>query len=213
MLNSSSARDDGDSPTSIHVRRAVGGDIESLSWIIERFSPVLLAQARFRLGSDLRSFCDPEDLVADVWGVTLRRLGDLRMEATSSTGTLVRYLGTVLLRRVRDVARLVAIRQLRAADGTASQAERVSQVDAQTTTIVTRAIRNERAVAVLEAIEALEPLDRQVVVLRGIENTPLDEVAAIMHATPGAIATRYHRALRRLRAQLPDTVVAELIED
>jgi RNA polymerase sigma-70 factor, ECF subfamily len=204
---------DSDSPTSIHVRRAVAGDLESLGWVVERFSPVLLAQARFRLGPALRRFCDPEDLVSDAWAVALRRLGDLEMAADSSTGTLVRYLGTVVLRRVRDLARLAAVRRSAIDDPQASKTTSPSQVDAMTTSIVTRAIRGERSALILKAIEALEPLDRQVVVLRGIEGAAVAEVAAIMNTTAGAVATRYHRALRRLREQLPDTVVAELTED
>jgi RNA polymerase sigma-70 factor (ECF subfamily) len=199
--------------TSIHVRRAIEGDLESLTWIIERFSPVLLSQARFRLGPALRRFCDPEDLVADVWGVALRRLGDLRLAADSSTGTLIRYLGTVLLRRVRDIAHLAVVRRSSPAAPGDAQRESVSQIDAATTSVVSRAIRGERAELILSAIDALDPLDRQVIVLRGFEGASLDEAAAIMEATPGAVSTRYHRALKRLREKLPDTVLAELTED
>ena len=36
--------------TTLHVRQAVAGDLDSQSWIIERFTPLLLAQARYRSG-------------------------------------------------------------------------------------------------------------------------------------------------------------------
>lgn len=210
-MDSPHARDSG-STTSINVRRAVSGDLESLTWIIERFSPILLSQARFRLGPALKRFCDPEDLVAEVWGVALRRLREIRAAADSSTGTLIRYLGTVLQRRVRDIARLAAVRRMSAAESFDSSRAPISQLDAATTSIVTRAIRDERTKMIVGAIEELEPLDRQVIVLRGFEGTSLAEAAAIMKTTPDAVASRYYRALKRLKEKLPDSVIAELAE-
>ena len=34
--------------TSVHLRRAIDGDETSLDWIVERLTPLLLAQARYR---------------------------------------------------------------------------------------------------------------------------------------------------------------------
>src|SRR5688572_14174181 len=79
-----------DSPTSIHVHRAISGDLDSLAWLIRRFSPVLLSQAQYRLGAALRRFYDPEDVVADVWSVVLRRVNDLRANTEAGTPTLIR---------------------------------------------------------------------------------------------------------------------------
>ena len=63
--------------TSLHVRRAADGDSESLGWVVARLSPLLLAQADYRLGPVLRSLYDPEDLVNDTWIVALPRLPEL----------------------------------------------------------------------------------------------------------------------------------------
>lgn len=49
--------------TTPHVRRAIGGDHASMGWLVERFSPLLLLQAEYRLGRTLRGRFDPEDLV------------------------------------------------------------------------------------------------------------------------------------------------------
>ncbi|HYC78073.1 MAG TPA: sigma-70 family RNA polymerase sigma factor [Planctomycetota bacterium] len=200
------------STTSLRIRRAITGDAASVAWIVDRFSPALLAQARFRLGPTLRRYYEPEDFVADVWAVALRRLGDLRAAAESSTGVLVRYLGTVLLRRIRDVARLAAVRRAAPADGRSDGAE-LSQLDATTTSIVSRAVRDERSALLVRAIEELSPPDRQVVILRGIEGVSVAETATLMNATPSAVAVRYHRALKKLKDGFPDSVLAELAED
>jgi RNA polymerase sigma factor (sigma-70 family) len=200
-------------PTSIQVRKAIDGDLDSLAWLVDRFSPVLLAQARHRLGQALRRFCDPEDVVADLWVVVVRRIADLRAASESGTGTLLRYLGTVLVRRVRDLARLMAVRHSAGEQGAAPKETPVSQIEAATTGIVSSAIRHERSRALGEAIAALDATDREVVMLRGIEGASLEEAAAILRMTPGAVAVRYHRALQRLRDRLPGTVLADFADD
>ena len=63
--------------TSLHLRQAVGGCADSLAWLVRRLSPLLIVQAEYRLGPDLRRVYDPEDLVDEVWVVALPRLGEL----------------------------------------------------------------------------------------------------------------------------------------
>jgi RNA polymerase sigma-70 factor (ECF subfamily) len=200
-------------PTSIQVRRAIDGDLESLAWLVDRFSPVLLAQARYRIGPALRRWCDPEDVVSDVWIVAIRRITELRAASESGTGTLIRYLGTVLAHRVRDLARLAAVRQAGGGAAGARHETPVSQIEDATTGIVSSVIRRERTRALGDAIDALDADDREVIMLRGIEGTSLEEAATIMRTTPGAVAVRYHRALKRLRGALPGTALADFADD
>ena len=63
--------DNGDQLTTFHVRRAREGDAPSLEWVVNRFAPVLLANARYRLGKGLSKIYDPEAIVNDVWAVAL----------------------------------------------------------------------------------------------------------------------------------------------
>jgi RNA polymerase sigma-70 factor (ECF subfamily) len=201
------------SPTSVHVHRAVAGDLGSLAWLVERFSPVLLAQARHRIGPALRRWCDPEDVVSDVWIVAVRRITDLRAASDRGAAALVQYLGTVLVRRVRDLARLAAARQAAGEAGDPARETPVSKLEAATTGIVSSAVRHERSRALSDAIDALDPDDRQVVMLRGIEGASLEEAGAVMNITPGAVAVRYHRALKRLRDAVPGSVLADFADD
>jgi RNA polymerase sigma-70 factor (ECF subfamily) len=77
---------------------------------------------------------------------------------------------------------------------------------------VSLAIRAEAHSAVQEALGRLDPDDREVIVLRGIEQSPFDEVAAVIGTTPDAARKRYGRALQRLRALVPGSVYDELPE-
>lgn len=75
---------------------------------------------------------------------------------------------------------------------------------------VSQAIKAETKSAVWEALDRLSPTDREVVLLRGIEQSPLRAVAASVQSTPEAVRKRYHRALAQLRSFVPRSVFAEL---
>ena len=113
------ASDPADSPlstheaTTLHVRRAVHGDRESLGWVISRFTPLLKAQAAYRLGAQTARHIDVEDLVAEAWLVALRRLSDLVQKDGRHTPRLLAFLSTTILNLVNH--RLD--RQIRREDG------------------------------------------------------------------------------------------------
>ncbi len=54
-----------------------------------------------------------------------------------------------------------------------------------------------------EALGSLTPTDRAVLVLRYLEDLPVDEVAAIVGLSPGAVKNRSMRALARMRERSP----------
>ena len=64
------------------------------------------------------------------------------------------------------------------------------------------AIRAEQVLRVQEALNALDPLDREVVALRHFEQLSRAETAQVLGITEEAGAKRYIRALKRLKAIL-----------
>jgi RNA polymerase sigma-70 factor (ECF subfamily) len=72
----------------------------------------------------------------------------------------------------------------------------------------TRAVaRAETRLRLQEALNAMEPLDREVVVLRHFEDMSNAEIAQVLSISPSASSKRYIRAIRRLKAvldELPD---------
>lgn len=199
-------RESGDEPaaTTMHVRRAMGGDRDSLDWIVERLTPLLVAQAEYRLGPALRREVDPEDLVNEAWLVALPRLAELAHHERV-TPVLLKFLTTTMVYRVNHLLRRRAV----AAPADAAT-EALGQLPAHTSGAITRAVRGERAQWIRQQIEALDASDREVIVLRGIEQHPSQVVAVMLAITPAAVDQRYSRAIRRLRTSLPGTVVAEL---
>lgn len=201
--------------TTFHVRRAVGGDRTSLEWLVERLSPLLVAQVSYRLGPALRSTYDPEDLVQDAWLVLLPRLSDLVARGDRLTPVLLQFMSRTLRHTVRNLMRKHA-RGARASaprESGATTHEPLGSAPDQASGVVTRACRRELQSMVMACIEELDPLDREVLIVRGIEQLPNQSAAALLGLGPTAIAMRYRRALDRLRRALPHSVFAELVDE
>ena len=67
-------------------------------------------------------------------------------------------------------------------------------------------LRAERKASVEKALDSMEPIDREVLVLRHFEELTNAETAATLGISPTAANNRYVRALKRLRkglAQMP----------
>lgn len=189
-----------DDLTTEHVRRAVRGESASLDWLIERLGPLLVAQARYRLGS-LAVQLDPEDVVHDAWLVALPRLPDLIARGGRLTPVLLRFLGTAITNRARNLLRTRARHP---------EVETPADPAAMQSGVVTRALRNERATAVQDAIAGLEEKDREVLLLRGVEQVTAKVAAMVVGVSEEAVQKRYERALAKLRAQLPGSVFDEV---
>jgi DNA-directed RNA polymerase specialized sigma24 family protein len=155
--------------TTLHVRRAAAGDGESTAWLVERFAPLLLAQARLRLPPELRRHVEPEDLVQDAWAVALPRLRELPPRDGRLTPVVLRFLCTTILYRVNNLLQRRLDRSLRAADDEGDAGPPLSRLVASESLALERVLRGEACRYVLAAIDALDETDRRIVVLRGID--------------------------------------------
>ena len=196
--------------TTLHARRAGEGDPSSLDWLVARFSPLLRAQASYRLGARLGRIYEPEDIVDDAWLVALPRIEEILARPGRRTPVLLRFLGTTVRNRIMTLARrhLGGDALARAAELPSSSG--VEGISAEASGVVTRAIRRELHDAVTKCLLELDPDDRAVILLRGVEQLSAKAASLLLGASPEAVAMRYHRALVRLRARLPGTVFDEL---
>lgn len=196
-----------------YLRRAAGGDAASLGWLVERLDPCLHAAARHQLGGELAGVCEPQDLVHEVWLITLGRLAELGSADGASTRRLLAFMCGCLRNRVNNLIRK-HVRAARA--GTVPGAERGAPRDflerfpAEVTGVTTAARLSELRARLEAALDELEPADREVILLRAFEQRPNREVALLLGLAPGTVAVRLHRALARLRERLGDSVLDEL---
>jgi RNA polymerase sigma factor (sigma-70 family) len=200
--------------TTLHVRRACGGEEQSLAWVVERFTPLLRAQATVRLHGVADGLCDADDLVQEVWAVALPRLEDLNPRDERLSPVLIRFLATTLLNKVNNLM----MRRLRRGEGLASPLVHDSRTPTlerfpdSVTGALERAARDEAVEELHAALERLGERDREILVLRGIEQLEAGEVARRLGLKPSAVSMRYRRALDRLAEMLPGSIFEELAE-
>jgi RNA polymerase sigma factor (sigma-70 family) len=200
----------GSGTTSFHVRRACALEPSSIAWLFARFSPLLQVQAAYRLRGPLRRLYDPEDLVNEVWIITLPRLEDLRERDGHLGPVLLRFLGTTLLNRANQlIARELG--RPRVVEGDKSVGTpALERVPDSLATASTLAEQDEAMRSMRKALGELEVKDREVLVLRLIEEVPNEVVAKMLALTPGAVSKRLKSALEHLRQHMPVSIFGEL---
>ena len=137
--------------TSLHVQRAIGRDQESIQWLVNHFHPFLRAQVRLRLRGRGKPE-DIEDLVAQVWLVTLTGLPGLRPREGRHAPVLVRYLGTTALQVCNNFLRSCVRSRLMSGDVDGGKADSeegssarqlIADIPDETRGVVTRAIQHD----------------------------------------------------------------------
>ncbi len=186
--------------------------MESLAWVISRFSPLLRLQASFRVRGPLARLYDPEDVVDEVWVRSLPHIATLTPRDGRLTPVLLRFLGTTLLRLVNELMRKHVRGKPRLMEPTSDVSEPLNRLPADVTEASERARRGEVALAIDRAVTSLSESAREVFVLRGIEQFSNQEVARRLGESEKAVSMRYSRALDALRETLPQSLVDELAE-
>jgi RNA polymerase sigma-70 factor (ECF subfamily) len=188
------------------VNQAAAGDPGSWAELMKRYRSRLRRMVSFRLDSRLQGRVDPSDVVQDVCLEAWQCLGSyasqsntpfflwLRAVAGHKLGDLHRHhLGA----RMRDAKREVSIWQ--GSLPGATSAALAAQLLGHLTRASEAAIRAERKVQLQTALNAMDPIDREVLALRHFEQLTVSEAAAVLGIKEKAAGMRYTRALRRLK--------------
>jgi len=192
------------SDTSVHARRAIRGDDESLAWIVDRFSPLLMAQAHHRLGPALRRRVTPEDIVQEAWAIALPRLDSLAFEGRVAP-VIMKFLSTIVLHRVNRQIR-AQIRDTEHGPGLHEWHRR----DDQHYGVLTSVIRREVVRSVVAAMDCLHARDREVLVLRLIEQRSGTETAEFLGISRDTVYVRQHRAVAEIRKHVANSLFDDL---
>ena len=199
----------GERLTSIHIKQAIDKDRASTAWLVSRFTPLLLCQARHRTPASLARYYDPEDLASDVWMVVLPALPELEPSGGSLSRGLIRFASTVLVRRIRDLVEKHVLGKPPLAPDAGPEGALSNVVD-DTRDVVSHVVAQELKGRVWACLDELDAADREIMVLRGIESRSHKDVAARVGLTPENAAGRYYRVLARLRELLPESVFEDL---
>jgi RNA polymerase sigma-70 factor, ECF subfamily len=191
------------------VEKLRGGDRQALTDLFQRHRDRLRRMVELRMDPRLQARVDASDVLQDAFLDVAARL-DSYLQGSELSAFLWlrlvvgerlaichrRHLGT----RMRDAGQEVSLH--RDPLPQASSAALASMLLGRLTTPSRAALRAERVLQVQEALNDLDPLDREVVALRSFEQLSRAETAQVLGISEGAAAQRYIRALKRLKAIL-----------
>jgi RNA polymerase sigma-70 factor, ECF subfamily len=197
---------DNSSATIRLVERAARGESEPLGELLQRHRGRLRRMVGLRLDRRLQGRIDPSDVIQEASLEAAARLSEYVRNPTMPFFLWLRLLTgqrmQVLHRRhlgarMRDAGREVAL--YRGALPEATSVALAAQLLGRDTRPSEAAVRAERKIRLQEALNSMDPLDREALALRHFEQLTTAEAAQVMGITPAAAGKRYFRALERLR--------------
>ena len=188
------------------LRRAGQGDAQALGQLLETHRKRLCRMARLRLDPRLQGRIDPSDVIQETYLEAAERLAEYLRDPKMPFFLWLRFLTgqkLVVLRRhhlgtqSRDAARELSI--YHGAMPEASSACLAAQLLGKRTAPLEAAIRAEMKLRLQEALNGMEPMDREVLALRHFEQFNNAETAQLLGISESGASSRYLRALKRLK--------------
>jgi RNA polymerase sigma-70 factor (ECF subfamily) len=196
-------------PSDELLRRASAGDQHALAELFDRYRDRLRRMVRLRMDRRLRGRVDPSDVLQEAQVEILRRAAAYAADPRLPPFLWIRFItGQRLMAlhrhhlgaRLRSAGQEVALHH-----GPIPQATSASLAEmllGRLTSPTQAAQRAEVRVLLQEALNGMDPLDREVLTLRHFEELSNAEVAQLLGLSKTAASNRYIRALERLRESL-----------
>jgi RNA polymerase sigma-70 factor (ECF subfamily) len=192
--------------SAILIEQARAGDREAMSSLLDRYRARLRRMVEIRLDTRLQARIDASDVIQEAYVEVAQRLDEylrdpklplflwLRLVVGERLTRLHRHhLGA----RMRDAGLEISL--YRGALPAASSAALAAQLLGRHTSPTQAAVRAERILRLQEALNTLEPMDREILSLRHFEELTAAETARLLGIEESAAAKRYFRALKRLK--------------
>jgi RNA polymerase sigma-70 factor (ECF subfamily) len=188
------------------LQRAAAGDERALQELFARYRDRLKRMVRLRLSRRLQGRVDDSDVLQESFLEISKKLPEYVQQPAlpfflwlrHMTGLKLaevhrRHLGTQL----RDADREVSLHR-----GGLPEADSVSlaaQLLGKLTTPSQAAIKAEQRIYVQEALNSMDPIDREVLALKHFEQLSTTEIADVLGLSKAGAGSRYLRAIKRLR--------------
>ncbi len=186
--------------------RLKGGDQQALAELFSRHRERLWRMVRFRLDPRLHGRVDADDILQEGYLAAAGRVQHFQEDSSTSffvwlrmilSQTLIdvhrRHLGV----QMRDAGREISIHGHRSLQATSVSL--AAQLLGQFTSPSGAAARAEVAQQLEQAVDTMNPIDREVLALRHFEELTNSEVAEVLEIQPKAASIRYVRAIGRLK--------------
>ena len=199
--------------TSGLIRRAASGEEEALRELFSRHCDRLKRMVHLRLSRRLAGRVDDSDVLQEACLEAARRLEEYLREPKLPFFLWLRHLTALKLAEVhrrhlgtqlRDADREVTLHRgmLPLADSVSLAAQLLGTL----TTPSQALIKAETRLLVQEALNSMDPIDREVLALKHFEQLSTAEIAEVLGLSKAGAGSRYLRAIKRLReilSQIP----------
>jgi RNA polymerase sigma-70 factor, ECF subfamily len=188
------------------VACAAAGDRAAVVELLERYRDRLRRMVAMRLDPRLQGRVDASDVIQEGYLDAIRRLDEFIRDPSVPFYIWLRFLVGQRVQEHhrrhlgtpgRDIGREVSI--YRGAMPGASTGALAARLLGKLTSPSQAAIRAERKIRLQEALNRIEPLDREILVLRHYEQMTNSSAAAALGLDVSASSKRYTRALQRLK--------------
>jgi RNA polymerase sigma-70 factor (ECF subfamily) len=188
------------------VRRMADGDQKALAEAFAHYRGRLRRMVQLRLDRRLQGRLDASDVLQDAYLDLAHRAAEYAANPSLPLFLWMRFLtGQRLLilhrkhlrARMRDAAQEVSL--YRGALPQASSVSLAAQLLGRLTSPSHAAMRAEMQLRLQDALNSMDPLDREVLTLRHFEELTNGETAQVLGLQKAAASNRYVRALEKLR--------------
>jgi RNA polymerase sigma-70 factor (ECF subfamily) len=185
------------------------GDSGCLAALFTRYRNRLKRMVRLRLDPRVQGRVDASDVVQEAYVEVARKLAEYLQAPTLPFFLWLRLLTAQKLAlahrqhlgvKARDAGREIALYQ--GAYPAASSAALAARLLGKLTSPSQAALKAELKVRVQDALNSMEPIDREILTLRHFEQLSNSETALVLGIKEPAACNRYVRALERLRTVL-----------
>ena len=195
--------------TDARLQAALAGDEQSLAAVFADYRPRLRQMVRLRLDTRIQARVDPSDVLQEAYLDVRRRLPEYLADPKLP---FLLWLRMLVGQRLLDVHRQHLGARMRSASLEISlNAEALPQASSESLaahyfgniTSASHAVeRAENQRLVQDALNAMDPLDREILALRHFEMLSNGECAQALKISKTAASNRYIRALKRVKRAL-----------
>src|SRR5436190_17373779 len=188
------------------LQRAAGGDEQAFAELFSRHRDRLKRMVHLRLSRRLQGRVDDSDVLQEAYLDVSRRLAEYAADPKLPFYLWLRHLTGLKLAEVhrrhlgtqlRDADREVTLH--RGGLPEADSASLAAQLLGTVTTPSEAAIKAEQRLFVQEALNSMDPVDREVLALKHFEQLSTSEIAEVLGLSKAGTGSRYLRAIKRLR--------------
>lgn len=188
------------------IERARAGDEKALAELFEGHRSRLRQMVDIRLDRRLRTRVDASDVLQEAYVNLARKLESYRRNEDLPFFLWLRLVtGECIIdlhRRHLQAGKRNAALEVSLHQGPMPVTDSYSlaaQLLGKNSTASEKLMRAEAQVELQEALDSMEAIDREVIVLRSLEQLSNTEAAQVLDVDPQVVSTRYYRALRRLK--------------